>query len=77
MKQHKAGSCLVLGRPVVFPTFYADFCLCPEISDYHPFTSLISLILTFKNIGRGKISTGKPYFPQKIRTSAKFARKNK
>ena len=30
-KQHKEGTCKVLGRSVVFSAFYADFCLCPKI----------------------------------------------
>ena len=30
-KQHKEGTCKVLGRSVVFSAFYADFCLCPKL----------------------------------------------
>ena len=30
-KQHKEGTCKVLGRSVVFSPFYADFCLCPKL----------------------------------------------
>ena len=29
-KQHKEGTCKVSGRWVIFPAFYADFCLCPK-----------------------------------------------
>ena len=30
-KQHKEGTCKVLGRFVVFSAFYAGFCLCPKL----------------------------------------------
>ena len=30
-KQHKKGSCKVLGRSVVFSAFYADFCFCSKL----------------------------------------------
>ena len=30
-KQHKEGTCKVLGKSVVFSAFYADFCLCPKL----------------------------------------------
>ena len=30
-KQHKEGTCKVLGRSIVFSAFYADFCLCPKL----------------------------------------------
>ena len=30
-KQHKEGTCKVLGRSVVFSAFYADFCLCLKL----------------------------------------------
>ena len=29
-KQHKEGTCTVLGRSVVFSAFYADFCFCSK-----------------------------------------------
>ena len=29
-KQHKEGTCKVLGRSVVYSAFYAEFCLCPK-----------------------------------------------
>ena len=29
-KQHKEGTCKVLGRSVVFSAFYADFCFCSK-----------------------------------------------
>ena len=34
-KQHKEGTCKVLGRSVVFSAFFADFCFLLQISDYH------------------------------------------
>ena len=30
-KQHKEGTCKVLGRSVVFSAFYADFCVCYKL----------------------------------------------
>ena len=30
-KQHKEGTCKVLGRSVVFSAFYADFCFCSKL----------------------------------------------
>ena len=30
-KQHKEGTCKVLGRSVIFSAFYADFCFCPKL----------------------------------------------
>ena len=30
-KQHKGGTCRVLGRSVVFSAFYADFCFCSKL----------------------------------------------
>ena len=30
-KQHKEGTCKVLGRSVVFSAFYVDFCFCPKL----------------------------------------------
>ena len=30
-KQHKGGTCKVLGRSVVFSAFYADFCFCSKL----------------------------------------------
>ena len=39
-KQHKEGTCQVLGRSVVFSAFYADFCFCSKL-----------VIITTLNIG--------------------------
>ena len=44
-KQHKEGTCKVLGRSVVFSAFYADFCLCPKL-----------VIITTFNVTRSKRS---------------------
>ena len=30
LHKHKEGTCKVLGRPVVFSAFYADFCFCSK-----------------------------------------------
>ena len=39
-KQHKEGTCKVLGRSVVFSAFYADFCLCSKLVMITPLMSV-------------------------------------
>ena len=47
-KQHKEGTCKVLGRSVVFSAFYADFC----------FRSKLVIITTLKRkFGNGQLMT--------------------
>ena len=47
-KQHKEGTCKVLGRSFVFSAFYADFLSLPQISDYHHLKIVLLNNLGFK-----------------------------
>ena len=51
-KQHEEGTCKVSGRSVVFSAFYADFCLCPQISDCHH----LKVVIGGKYINLNKIT---------------------
>ena len=46
-KQHKEGTCRVLGRSVVFSAFYAEFYFCPKLVII---TTLIGKTKQIKNI---------------------------
>ena len=46
-KQHKEGTCKVLGRSVVFSAFYADFCFCSKLVII---TTLIGLVFNLLSV---------------------------
>ena len=51
-KQHKEGTCKVLGRSVVFSAFYADFCFCSKLVIIT--TLKIPLVHISSGLGLGK-----------------------
>ena len=46
-KQHKEGTCKVLGRSVVFSAFYADFCFCSKLVIITTLNLVLKDILTY------------------------------
>ena len=51
-KQHKEGTCKVLGRSVVFSAFYADFCFCSKSVIITTLTLLCSTYLMMLKISQ-------------------------
>ena len=70
-KQHKEGTCKVLGRSVVFSAFYADFCFCSKLVIITTLNIYLSFIVDGTNSfeinkdrfnKRGNVSDALPLF---------------
>ena len=66
-KQHKEGTCKVLGRSFVFSAFYADFCLCPKL------VIITTLIVLFKIVCRSWVRY--PVWPHTFVSPSAFSRR--